>query len=687
MKFLFPTFLFALFAIAIPIIIHLFSFRRYKTVYFSHVGFLKDIKKESQKKSRLKQLLMLLARILTIIFLVFAFSQPYIPTENAANTGSGEIVGVYIDNSFSMNALSEQGQLLERARNKAAEIGQSYPAGTKFRLFTNDLEPKHQHLFNREQFIRQVSAISQSPAAVSLSLIHNRFDMQNKMQENANQGTLYFISDFQRKITDLENFSGESVYSYFMPLIPNQVNNLYIDSCWVEQPAHGLNQEENIVVKIKNSSNEDYQNLPLRLFLNDSLKSITNFSVNAQNEITANLKYTNTSGGIQLGRVEITDYPFTHDNTWYLSYFVEPKLKALAIFSNTPDSKEGLGYLTALFENDDYVELETMDIQSLQISKLAESNTIFIINPENFSTGFLNELESAANKGTSVVLFPKLTQPASVYNQLLLKFNANTISGTDTTSQEISGIDFDNRFFRNVFQERKENALLPKIEGHLKFTETIRSGETPLLWFQNNDKALSVVPYGMGKLWVFAFPLNKKNEMFARDILFVPSIYNIVLNSLPDQQISYIIGGEQTWFLPRNISASRVASIQIENRETGDNFIPDVTISEHGMRLGMVGLIETAGHYLVKNENETIASISFNYNREESDLRYFSPAELESRIELANLEKASVLTNVSSNFAEVLQEIQKGKQLWKWCILLALFFILTEVLIARYWKQ
>ncbi|MCA1760722.1 MAG: BatA domain-containing protein, partial [Bacteroidales bacterium] len=101
MNFLFPTFLFALFAIVIPIIIHLFSFRRYKTVYFSHVGFLKDIKKESQKKSRLKQLLMLLARILTIIFLVFAFSQPYIPTENAATTGSGEIVGVYIDNSFS----------------------------------------------------------------------------------------------------------------------------------------------------------------------------------------------------------------------------------------------------------------------------------------------------------------------------------------------------------------------------------------------------------------------------------------------------------------------------------------------------------------------------------------------------------------------------------------------------------
>ena len=119
MKFLFPAFLFALFTIAIPIIIHLFSFRQYKTVYFSNVSFLKDIKKESQNKSRLKQILILIARILTLIFLVFAFSQPYIPVSTDTKKQANQIIGVYIDNSFSMNGLSAEGQLLEAARNKA----------------------------------------------------------------------------------------------------------------------------------------------------------------------------------------------------------------------------------------------------------------------------------------------------------------------------------------------------------------------------------------------------------------------------------------------------------------------------------------------------------------------------------------------------------------------------------------
>src|SRR5690606_15046427 len=151
------------------------------------------------------------------------------------------------------------------------------PAGTRFRLFTNDMNPGHQQLLTREQLITMVAEIKPSPSVVPVSLISTRFNVLNQMQES--EGSLFIISDFQRQITDLENFPKSGSSYWFIPLVPNQVNNLYIDSCWVEVPAHGLNQEETVYVKIKNNSNEDYQNLPLRLFLNDSLKSITSFSI------------------------------------------------------------------------------------------------------------------------------------------------------------------------------------------------------------------------------------------------------------------------------------------------------------------------------------------------------------------------------------------------------------------------
>jgi hypothetical protein len=546
------------------------------------------------------------------------------------------------------------------------------------------LEAKHQHLFNREQFIQQVLEVESSPKFVPLSLIYNRFVNQNIDAEQNTARILYFVSDFQRSITDIENFKDKSAYSYFLPLVPNQVANLYIDSCWVEVPAHRLNQEESIFVRIKNSSNQDYQNLPLTLYMNDSVKSITNFSVEAQNEITANLKYNNNSSGSQLGKIEITDYPFTQDNIWYISYFVAPKLKALAIYSNNQESKEGLGFVSALFENDDYIQLDEMDIQNLQISKLAEYNTIFLINPDNFSSGFLNELEKVIANGGSVALFPGALNNPVTNNSFLSKFSAGHVTGTDTTTQEISGIEFDNPFYKNVFKKRENNAALPRISGHLKFVENTRSTDTKLLWFQNGDKAFSWMPYRNGKVWIFTFPLDKKNKAFARDILFVPTLYNIVLNSLPSQQISYTIGKNSFLNIPKNQNVDLNKSIEVVNVITSYKFIPGESITERGTRIEFDDQISKAGHYLIQNGNATFAALAFNYDRKESDLRYFSADELIDKAKTVQLQNNMVVENVENNFTEVFNEIQNGRQLWKWCILLALFFILSEVVISRF---
>ena len=687
MKFLFPAFLFALFTIAIPIIIHLFSFRQYKTVYFSNVSFLKSIKKESQNKSRLKQILILIARILTLIFLVFAFAQPYIPVSSDTKKQPNQIIGVYIDNSFSMNALSENGQLLEVARNKALEICLAYPAGTKFKLFTNDLQAKHQNVFNKEQFIQQVAEIQPSPVVFPLSMIYNRFAVQHSETDNsATDKHLYFISDFQRTITDFENFSKETVFSYFLGLRANETANLYIDSCWVEVPAHRLKQEEEMFVRIKNSSNQDFQNLPLKLTLNDSIKSITNFSVKAQNEITASLKYTNNSSGLQLGNIEISDYPFTHDNNWYISYFVEPQIKALVVFENNTNSTEGLKSVSALFKNDDFVVLDEMNVQSLQISKLSDYNTIFLVNIENFSSGFVSELKNIVENGTSVVIFPAETINQAPANELLSIFNANKITGKDTTSQKISGVDFENKFFTDVFRKKEENPIYPEIKGHFQFENNAQSNESNLLWFQNKDKALSSVNFGKGKIWIFAFPLDKKNESFARDILFVPTLYNIVLYSLPNQEMSFVVGRNTFYEIPKKQNISLDSKIEIENIKKGEKFIPSKNNSARGTLIEFPEQIINDGHYLILNEDTVIGSLAFNYDRKESDLQYFNNSELQEKIETAQLKNAQVVKNAENNFSEIFDEIQNGRQFWKLCILLALIFILTEVALIRFWK-
>ena len=78
--------------------------------------------------------------------------------------------------------------------------------------------------------------------------------------------------------------------------------------------------------------------------------------------------------------------------------------------------------------------------------------------------------------------------------------------------------------------------------------------------------------------------------------------------------------------------------------------------------------------------------MAFNFDRKESDLRYYNNRELEDKFEILQLKNASLVGDVESNFSEIFDELQNGKQLWKLFIMLALLFILVEVLIARFWK-
>src|ERR1700741_496666 len=156
MNFLFPTFLIGLVAIAIPIIIHLFNFRKYKKVYFTNVQFLKELKQESDSKSKLKELLILAMRILAITVLVFAFAQPFIPGKSKVNQGE-KAISIYIDNSFSMENTNKKGTLLENAKQLATEIVGSFNASDKFQLITSDFEGKHQRFLSKEEFIEQLN--------------------------------------------------------------------------------------------------------------------------------------------------------------------------------------------------------------------------------------------------------------------------------------------------------------------------------------------------------------------------------------------------------------------------------------------------------------------------------------------------------------------------------------------------
>lgn len=122
MRFEHPTILYTLLLLVVPILIHLFSFRRYKTFYFSSIHFLKNIEEETRNVRKLKHLLVLISRILAFACLIFAFAQPYLPVKGISNSHANSVLAIYIDNSFSMSSEGSNGNLLSESKEQARKF-------------------------------------------------------------------------------------------------------------------------------------------------------------------------------------------------------------------------------------------------------------------------------------------------------------------------------------------------------------------------------------------------------------------------------------------------------------------------------------------------------------------------------------------------------------------------------------
>jgi len=167
MNFVNPSFLWALFALALPVIIHLFHFRRYKTVYFSNVNFLKEVKQERNNIRQLKRWLLLLSRLLVLFFLVIAFAQPFLKGKTDDVTGSNA-VSVYLDNSYSMGLKNKGVELMEWGRDRAEDVVKSYSERDEFLVITNDLKVEEQRWKSKEDALNYIQNIQISSKSLPL---------------------------------------------------------------------------------------------------------------------------------------------------------------------------------------------------------------------------------------------------------------------------------------------------------------------------------------------------------------------------------------------------------------------------------------------------------------------------------------------------------------------------------------
>ncbi|TDN99083.1 BatA domain-containing protein [Sunxiuqinia elliptica] len=685
MKFIYPEFLVALLLIGIPILIHFLHFKRYKTVYFSQVNFLKTVKEESRKKNNLKQLLILLCRILTVAALVFVFSQPYFPTNKEAKNLAKKLVAIYVDNSFSMKQEGDQGILLEQAKSRAMEIAQSYGPATRFLLIDNQQQPESRQILSQSQLISKLGSIHESPVQLALSKIHQ--SLYNRLQQEGAKAekNIYLISDFQSYATDLNAFIKDtSIYTYLIPLTGQSTNNLLIDSCWFETPGHKKNREEILSVRIQNQSNQSYQNVPVRLKINDTIKAINNLSIEPEATEEIQLTYKNNQAGIHRGIVELDDYPIVYDNHYYFSYTVQSKNRVLAISqpNDLTNSK-----LEALFKADENIDFETIAVNKIQVSQFKNYQCIYLLNLENLSSGLIGSLKQFVEQGGSLAVFPGINSQLSSYNQLFAGLNAGRLVAADSTQLRMETVNYNHSLFDKVFLHEKQDLELPQVSYSFRTNTNSRSLETSLVEFNNRQSAVSEFHAGLGRLYQFNFPLDDEKTNFTQQAIFVPLIYNIALNSFAPQDIQYEIKNDLVLNLSFN-EAQRPTNTQTLLLDNGKQQfrIPVINRLNNQLRIDPGQAIQQAGFYDLYSNEHQLRTLAFNFSREESRSSTQDAQQLNQVLSSLNNPTITIIEGSDSDFVQQLLIANEGTQLWKMFLFLALFFLAMEVLISRFWE-
>lgn len=685
MNFLFPAFLWGLLAVLIPLAIHLFNFRRTKRVLFTNVSFLKEIETEKSSFRKLKQWLILFSRMMALACLAIAFAQPYLREEGEVG-GYQHAMSFYLDNSLSMQNEANSKRFIDRARSTLDELMTFYPNLTSLQLVTNDFSPGERNMLTAGQFQDRLASTDLTPKFRTLEEVYRR---QVRLLESVNTNQpkeLFWISDFQKSTSG--NLSSLAIDSAFqVNLIPIQtglVRNVYIDSVWLHTPFLREQQKNVLYVKLTNSGNEPIENLPVRLFLNETQVSATSIDIPAAGSEQTSFDFNINEQGFIKGMVSFDDFPVTFDNRYFFVLNPSPLISILHLHDGglLPGDP-----VARVYRNDSLFRIENVSVTNIDVGRIATANLVILNEIHRLAPTLIQNLQDFVRQGGSLLVIPPTTPDLEVYRSLLEPLGVLGLRGWTGEAIPLQAPDVSIPFFRDVFEATLHTEGQINMPSATKVWQWSQAGST-LLNLRNNQPYLSQLRVTDGSLYLLGSPLDAVAGNFSQHALFVPVMYKIAALSVRPTALSHSYEDpivELTVDDPRPNSVFKLRNGEVEiipiQRLTGKHLVVELSQSHE-----RVGESLEPGYFELLNNDKLIDLLAFNSGKKESQMTFYTPVEL--REIFASRENVKIFDEIEgSELRSKLEQQASGTRLWKYFLYAALFFLLIEILLIRLMKD
>ncbi|MBQ2908185.1 MAG: BatA domain-containing protein [Bacteroidales bacterium] len=686
MEFLYPNMLYALFALIIPIVVHLFNFRRHKLVYFSNTSILKTIEQENSKTKKLKYIITLIARMLFIAALVIAFAFPYKKDNNTINNNVDNLIAVYIDNSMSMQSLSSEKTLFEDARTSAMKLVENLNQAQKYVLLSNDRDPKNEYPMNKDEMLIRLNEMKTESVSTTFEDVYNSLSFIRK-KNDFNSATFFVYSDFQNNtMTSGDLKVDTTIQIVVFPLESDFQNNIYIDSVWLQSPVLQKNMTNELNARIVNETQNEIKGLPVNFSIDENVVAYTTCDIKADSYSDVNMQFAIENEGDSKAKVSIKDSPITFDDEYNLVLKVRPEINVIEISSTSNSQQPIANSLNLLFGGDPLINYQSMN--QYNIDQNVVNNAQMIVLDANVNETLQQTLIEFAERGGSLLVIESHAHEvvesqtnSYIYNHLGIK-----PVDFDENETKVEYIAKRNTFFDDIFVKLPDNADLPKIRKHIRFE--LGKNVQNIISLQNGNPFLMMSNVGKGKVFVMSTSLDEEYSDLANHALFVPLIYKMALIGGNVSELSYTLGIDKTLNI-NDVSLNVDDRISLKSDNTMYDIFPMI---ENRSGINYIYLFEdlpSSGFYDIYKNEEYVKTVAWNDNRDESKMSFYDKEEISELLKDNNLNVFMMVSPVEAQGRasdDVVENIVNQSSLWKVFVVIALMALLMEILILRFWK-
>lgn len=498
MSWLFPSFLWALFALAIPILIHLFNFRRYKKIIFPNVRLLQQIDHQTKSGNKLKKYLILASRLLAITFLVFAFAQPVFLKDKRTLRGGKKHISIVLDNSYSMNLSGEEGPLLEAAKNRARAIVNASGNGDEFNIVTADMDASLLHFSGKQSTLENIDKIRISSNAYPLQ---NRLELQNNHLLKQDGDKLAFVvSDFQKRNSTIQkNVFDTSIRSTWIRIPSEAYTNLSIDTCYLLSPVLQVGQPISLVATVSNYTEKDIEGSTLELWIDGKPKGVATYNIKAFSSEKQTILFTLESGGKHRCELKLPGDNIPLDDVLYFSLRINSDFKITNI--SNPDER----YVQAVFSDNPGFVYKKENSGTINFSDFKNRDLLVLQGISGIQSGFLSELRKFVQNGGTILVFPAKDLASGGLAEMSTAFGFSISEKPLQMSMRVGSIDLEHPIFKPIFENKPVKPDIPTVSQYYQLGF---SNGNSIMKLANTHSFLHDLPMGKGHIVVSASTLR-----------------------------------------------------------------------------------------------------------------------------------------------------------------------------------